>query len=74
MTTVNVLAVLKNNLPAFRDELLAERERLVGRINVIDAHLKTALELSKVIEDAPPPGDTVQERIAYTSVAETPGR
>lgn len=51
MTTVNVLAVLKNNLPAFRNELLAEREKLAQRIIVIDRQVRLADELTKVLDD-----------------------
>lgn len=36
---VNPILVVKNNLPDYKEELLTQREKLMARVNEIDADL-----------------------------------
>lgn len=46
---VNPIIVVRDNLPEFKAELLAEREKLVVRVNVIDEQLTTIERLREAL-------------------------
>lgn len=49
MSTVNPIVVVKNNLPAYKAELLNERDKLTARIAKIDAEVQQCDDLLKVL-------------------------
>jgi len=50
-STVNPILVVRNNLPAFADELMAERTKLQDRIAVLDAELRMLVRLEAALYD-----------------------
>jgi hypothetical protein len=53
---INPILVVKNNLPGYREELIAESARLVARVMQIDEELGTLQRLSDALI---PPAETM---------------